>query len=110
MPRLTAVAVGAVLGSRGFMGELWVLAAPGAVDAAAGVYALADSVVDVDVAANPVVMPVVMPVVFADVLLLSELLPQAANTPARQVASRSLSSGLRDGELDFTGFLGQKKA
>ena len=101
-PRFTAVAVGAVLGSRGFMGELWVLAAPGAVAAAAGVYALADSVVDVDVAANPVALVVALP--------LSALLPQAAKTLARQVASRSLSSGLRDGELDFTGFLGQKKA
>jgi hypothetical protein len=59
---------------------------------------LADVVTLADVAANPVAL--------IDALPLSELLPQAAKTLDRQVASRSLSNV----ELDFTGFLGQKKA
>ena len=56
------------------------------------------------VAANPVFATAAVP------LASVALLPQAANRLAKQVASRSLSIGLRDRELDFTGFLGQKKA
>ena len=60
------------------------------------------------VAANPVFATAAVP------LTSVALLPQAAKRLAKVVASRSLNkvecSGLRERELDFTVFLGQKKA